>query len=146
MTVMVYHRAVTSQTFSLEDLATLATVPKRTVRYYIQLGLLERPVGETRGAHYLPSHLDALLRIRQLTEAGISLDRIREVLRGEPPAVPPRARQPGSVEVRSHIWIAPGVELQVSPEQAQATPEDVRKLAQAVVAAWQHIKEQQHDQ
>ena len=146
MTVMVYHRAVTSQTFSLEDLATLAAVPKRTVRYYIQLGLLERPVGETRGAHYLPSHLDALLRIRQLTEAGISLDRIREVLRGEPPAVPPRARQPGSVEVRSHIWIAPGVELQVSPEQAQATPEDVRKLAQAVVAAWQHIKEQQHDQ
>jgi DNA-binding transcriptional MerR regulator len=146
MTVMVYHRAVTSQTFSLEDLATLAAVPKRTVRYYIQLGLLERPVGETRGAHYLPSHLDALLRIRQLTEAGISLDRIREVLRGEPPAVPPRARQPGSVEVRSHIWIAPGVELQVSPEQAQATPEDIRKLAQAVVAAWQHIKEQQHDQ
>jgi DNA-binding transcriptional MerR regulator len=146
MTVMVYDRAVTSQTFSLEDLATLAAVPKRTVRYYIQLGLLERPVGETRGAHYLPSHLDALLRIRQLTEAGISLDRIREVLRGEPPAVPPRARQPGSVEVRSHIWIAPGVELQVSPEQAQATPEDVRKLAQAVVAAWQHIKEQQHDQ
>ena len=143
---MVYHRAVTSQTFSLEDLATLAAVPKRTVRYYIQLGLLERPVGETRGAHYLPSHLDALLRIRQLTEAGISLDRIREVLRGEPPAVPPRARQPGSVEVRSHIWIAPGVELQVSPEQAQATPEDIRKLAQAVVAAWQHIKEQQHDQ
>jgi DNA-binding transcriptional MerR regulator len=146
MTVMVYDRAVTSQTFSLEDLATLAAVPKRTVRYYIQLGLLERPVGETRGAHYLPSHLDALLRIRQLTEAGISLDRIREVLRGEPPAVPPRARQPGSVEVRSHIWIAPGVELQVSPEQAQATPEDIRKLAQAVVAAWQHIKEQQHDQ
>ena len=141
-----YHCAVTSQTFSLEDLATLAAVPKRTVRYYIQLGLLERPVGETRGAHYLPSHLDALLRIRQLTEAGISLDRIREVLRGEPPAVPPRARQPGSVEVRSHIWIAPGVELQVSPEQAQATPEDIRKLAQAVVAAWQHIKEQQHDQ
>ena len=146
MTAMVYHRVVTSQTFSLEDLATLAAVPKRTVRYYIQLGLLERPVGETRGAHYLPSHLDALLRIRQLTEAGISLDRIREVLRGEPPAVPPRARQPGSVEVRSHIWIAPGVELQVSPEQAQATPEDIRKLAQAVVAAWQHIKEQQHDQ
>ena len=143
---MMYHCAVTSQTFSLEDLATLAAVPKRTVRYYIQLGLLERPVGETRGAHYLPSHLDALLRIRQLTEAGISLDRIREVLRGEPPAVPPRARQPGSVEVRSHIWIAPGVELQVSPEQAQATPEDIRKLAQAVVAAWQHIKEQQHDQ
>jgi DNA-binding transcriptional MerR regulator len=102
---------VTAQTFSLEELATLAALPKRTVRYYIQLGLLDRPVGETRGAHYLPSHLDALLRIRQLTDAGISLERVREVLRGETPAVPPRARQPSAVEVRSHIFIAPGVEL-----------------------------------
>ena len=116
------------------------------MRYYIQMGLLDRPVGETRGAHYLPSHLDALLRIRQLTEAGISLERVREVLRGDPPAVPPRARQPGSVEVRSHIWIAPGVELQVSPEQAGATPEDIRQLAQAVTAAWQRIKEPKNDQ
>jgi len=137
---------VSTQIFSLDELATLAALPKRTVRYYIQMGLLDRPVGETRGAHYLPSHLDALLRIRQLTEAGISLERVREVLRGDPPAVPPRARQPGSVEVRSHIWIAPGLELQVSPEQAGATPEDIRKLAQAVTAAWQRIKEPKNDQ
>lgn len=134
-----------SKTFSLDELATLASVPKRTVRYYIQMGLLERPVGETRAAHYLPSHLETLLRIRQLTEAGISLERIREVLGGEPPSVPPRPRQPGSVEVRSHIWIAPGLELQVSPEQAGASPEDIRKLAQAVIAAWQQIKEQPHE-
>lgn len=137
---------MTTQTFSLDELATLAALPKRTVRYYIQLGLLDRPVGETRGAHYLPSHLDALLRIRQLTEAGISLERVREVLRGDPPAVPPRARLPGSVEVRSHIWIGPGVELQVSPEQAEATPEDIRQLAQAVIVAWQRIKEPKDDQ
>jgi DNA-binding transcriptional MerR regulator len=129
------------QTFSLDELATLAALPRRTVRYYIQLGLLARPVGETRAARYLPSHLDALLRIRQLTEAGISLERVREVLSGTPPAVPPRPRQPGSVEVRSHIWIAPGVELQVSPEEAKASPEDIRKLAQAVTDAWQRIKE-----
>ncbi len=132
---------MTALSFSLDDLATLAALPKRTVRYYIQLGLLARPVGETRAARYLPSHLDALLRIRQLTEAGISLERVREVLSGTPPAVPPRPRQPGSVEVRSHIWIAPGVELQVSPEEAKASPEDIRKLALAVTDAWQRIKE-----
>jgi hypothetical protein len=50
------------------------------------------------------------------------------------------------VEVRSHIWIAPGVELQVSPEQADATPEDIRKLAHAVAAEWQRIKERKDDQ
>jgi DNA-binding transcriptional MerR regulator len=137
---------MTARTFSIDELATLAALPKRTVRYYIQLGLLDRPVGETRGAHYLQSHLETLLRIRQLTEAGISLERVREILGGDPPAVPPRSRQPGSVEVRSHIWIAPGIELEVSPEQSDASPEDIRKLTRAVTAAWKQIKEPQDDQ
>ena len=129
------------QTFSLDDLCTLAALPKRTVRYYIQIGLLDRPVGETRAAHYLSSHLDSLLRIKQLTEAGIALERVRDVLRGEPAAVPPRPRQPGAVDVRSHIWIAPGIEVQISPEEAQASPEQVRALARAVLAAWNQIKD-----
>jgi hypothetical protein len=129
------------QTFSLDDLCTLAALPKRTVRYYIQMGLLDRPVGETRAAHYLSSHLDSLLRIKQLTDAGISLERVREVLAGEPPALPPRPRRPGSVDVRSHLWIAPGIEVQISPEDAQASPEQVRALAKAVLAAWNQIKD-----
>jgi DNA-binding transcriptional MerR regulator len=146
LTGFVYHFVMTARTFSIDELATLAALPKRTVRYYIQLGLLDRPVGETRGAHYLQSHLETLLRIRQLTEAGISLERVREILGGDPPAVPPRSRQPGSVEVRSHIWIAPGIELEVSPEQSDASPEDIRKLTRAVTAAWKQIKEPQDDQ
>jgi DNA-binding transcriptional MerR regulator len=132
---------MSTQTFTIDQVCTLAALPKRTVRYYIQMGLLDGPVGETRGAHYLSSHLDSLLRIKQLTDAGVSLERVREVLRGEPPAVPPRPRQAGSVEVRSHIWIAPGIELQVAPEDAQISPEQVRALAQAVLTAWNRIKE-----
>lgn len=131
---------MTTKTFSLDELSTLAAIPRRTVRYYIQLGLLPRPEGEKRGAYYLQSHLDTLLRIKQLSEAGISLERIREVLAGEPPVVPPRVQAFGSVEVRSHILIAPGIELQLSPEQAGATPEQIRALAKRVLAAWQDIK------
>jgi DNA-binding transcriptional MerR regulator len=130
-----------AQTFTLDQLCTLSDTTKRTVRYYIQMGLLDRPVGETRGAHYLSSHLDSLLRIKQLTEAGVSLERVREVLRGEPPVVPPRPRRAGSVDVRSHIWIAPGIELEISPDEAQISPEKVRALAQAVLTAWNSIKE-----
>jgi DNA-binding transcriptional MerR regulator len=133
------------QTFTLDELSTLAACPKRTVRYYIQMGLLARPMGETRGAHYLNSHLDCLLRIKQLTDAGISLERVREVLAGEPPAVPPRPRRPGSVDVRSHLWIAPGIEVQISPEEAQASPEQVRALAKAVLAAWNQIKDNNNE-
>ena len=41
---------------------------------------MDRPEGETRAARYGQRHLEQLLRIRQLSDAGVSLDRIREVL------------------------------------------------------------------
>jgi DNA-binding transcriptional MerR regulator len=127
--------------FTLDELCTLAGVPKRTVRYYIQIGLLERPVGEARGAHYLSLHLDTLLRIRRLAEAGVSLERIREVLSGAPPAVPPRPRGPGTVEVWSHLVVADGLELQVEPARAGLSPEQVRVLFSEVAKAYARIRE-----
>ena len=52
------------QTYSLQELATLVELPERTVRYYIQLGLVDRPEGETRAARYGERHLEQLLEIR----------------------------------------------------------------------------------
>ena len=50
--------------YSIDELSTLAGVTPRTVRYYIAEGLLDRPAGEKRGAHYLERHLAQLLLIR----------------------------------------------------------------------------------
>ncbi|MDP2370521.1 helix-turn-helix domain-containing protein [Rhodoferax sp.] len=129
-----------SSTFTLDELCTLSDCPKRTVRYYMQIGLVDRPVGETKAAHYLPQHLDQLLKIRRLSDAGVSLERIREVLSGEAPPVPPRQRKPGSVEVRSHLFIANGVELQISPEEAGLSPEQVRVLVRAIIKTYQDLQ------
>jgi DNA-binding transcriptional MerR regulator len=85
----------------------------------MQIGLLPGPVGETRAAHYLGEHLSTLLRIKSLTESGISLERIREVLTQAEEPLPTRRRRPGSVDVRSHVLIAEGVELQISPERCR---------------------------
>ena len=126
---------------SLDELCTLAHVPKRTVRWYIQIGLLDRPVGDGRGAHYLSLHLDKLLRIRQLADAGVSLERIREVLSGAPAAVPPRPRGPGTVEVWSHLVVADGLELQVEPGRAGLSPEQVRALMAEVTRAYARIRD-----
>jgi DNA-binding transcriptional MerR regulator len=128
-----------STKFSLDDLCTLSDTSKRTVRYYMQIGLIDGPIGSTKAAHYLPKHLDQLLNVRKLSDAGVSLDRIRDVLSGEAPPVPPRQRQPGSVEVRSHLFIAEGVELEISPEQAGLSPEQVRALVRAVMKTYQEI-------
>ena len=126
--------------FSLDDLCTLSDTSKRTVRYYMQIGLVNPPIGSTKAAHYLHQHLEQLLTIRKLSDAGVSLERIREVLSGEAPPLPPRQRQPGSVEVRSHLFIADGVELEISPEQAGLSPEQVRTFVRAVMKAYEDLQ------
>ena len=130
------------KTFTLDELCTLSDTSRRTVRYYIQLGLVDRPIGETRAAHYVGRHLEQLLKIRQFTDAGVSLERIREVLSGEAPPVPPRQRKPGSVQVKSHLFIADGVELQISPEDAGLTPEQVRAFVRKVMQAYQDLNKE----
>jgi DNA-binding transcriptional MerR regulator len=129
-----------SKTFSLDELCTLTDLPKRTVRYYMQMGLVDRPIGETRAAHYLAAHLDQLLRVKQLSDAGISLERIAEIQNGEELPIPPKPRKPGDIQVKSHIHIAPGIELQISPEEADMSPEQIRALVKAVMKTIQEIK------
>lgn len=126
--------------FSLDELCTLSDTTKRTVRYYMQIGLVDAPIGSTKAAHYLHQHLDQLLTIRKLSDAGVSLERIREVLSGDQPPLPPRRRQAGSVEVRSHLHIAEGVVLEISPEQAGLSPGQVRTLVRTVMKAYQDLQ------
>ena len=128
--------------FTLDQLCTLADCPKRTVRYYVQLGLVDRPVGETRAARYGRRHLEQLLQIRQLTESGVSLERIRDVLGGATPPVPLRTRAPGSVQLRSHVLLAPGVELQIDPEEAGMPAERLHDFVRAVMNQWSQHHEQ----
>jgi DNA-binding transcriptional MerR regulator len=125
--------------FTLDDLCSLTDFSKRTVRYYMQLGLVDRPIGETRAAHYLEAHLQQLLRIKKLTDAGVSLERVRDVLTGGDEPVPARAKKPGSIDVKSHLFVARGIELQISPDEAGLTPDQVRALVKAVMAAAQQV-------
>ena len=124
--------------FSLDELAALASLPRRTVRYYIQQGLVDRPAGGgTRAAYYTPRHLEQLLTIGKWSQAGLSLERIRELLRGEAPPVPPPPR--GTVEVRSHLLVAEGVEVVIEPGRAGLTPEQVRRLFREVLQRFESI-------
>jgi DNA-binding transcriptional MerR regulator len=128
-----------AQTFSLDELCTLTDLTKRTVRYYVQIGLVNRPEGETRAARYSPQHLEQLLLVKKWTAAGVSLDRIRELLQGGSAPVPERGRVPGSIEVCSHLHVAQGVELVIEPTRAGLTPEQLRHFVRAVMSAYEQI-------
>jgi DNA-binding transcriptional MerR regulator len=130
-----------TQTFSLDELCALTDLTKRTVRYYVQIGLVNRPEGETRAAKYSPQHLEQLLLVKKWTAAGVSLVRIRELLQGGSAPVPERGRVPGSIEVCSHLHVAEGVELVIEPTRAGLTPEQLRHFVRAVMSAYEQINQ-----
>ena len=124
----------------LDELSTLAGVTPRTVRYYIAQGLLDRPAGEKRGSHYLRRHLEQLLLIRRWTDAGLGLDRIRELLSGAPPDPPRRTVPPGSVEVWSRVTVADGLEVHLEPGRAGLSPEQARAFLRGITALYRQVR------
>ncbi|WP_338836343.1 MerR family transcriptional regulator [Gordonia polyisoprenivorans] len=63
------------------QVARLAGVSTRTIRYYHRLGLLPEPARDSNGYRsYALDDVVALLRIRRLTALGLALDEVRNVL------------------------------------------------------------------
>jgi DNA-binding transcriptional MerR regulator len=115
--------------YAIGELADLGGISRRTVRYYIQEGLLPAPFGVGRGNHYGREHLDRLLQLKALQEAGRSLDEIRELLgqRPPPPGLSAAALLPRTAWRR--IEMAPGVELHVSENLRLPPPGKLQELA-----------------
>jgi DNA-binding transcriptional MerR regulator len=122
--------------YAVGDLARLAGVSRRTVRYYVQEGLIPAPFGVGRGDHYGPEHLERILRVKAMQEAGKSL---HEILRSESSG---RSRAnsnltpPPSLErsIWRRITLAPGVELHIGDGVTLPSPRRLHELA-----AWCHL-------
>lgn len=128
---------ISEDVYPLQDLCVLVDMTPRNVRYYVQIGLVDRPVGETRAARYGPKQLEQLLLIKKWTAGGVSLERIRELLQGEDAPIPARPSQPGSIEVCSHLKVADGIEVVIEPGRAGLSPDQVRKFVKSVMAAYE---------
>jgi len=97
-----------TKTYTIEQLAELTGYSRRTIRYYIQQGLLEPPAGRGRGGFYFDSHLQKLNEIRTQQEKGLRLAAIQELGRAarEPAAAPDR-------DVWVKYTIIPGIEFHI---------------------------------
>jgi DNA-binding transcriptional MerR regulator len=118
--------------YAIGDLADLGGVSRRTVRYYVQEGLLPAPLGVGRGNHYGSEHLDRLLRVKALQESGCTLDEVRAALKGKPRAPSDAATAASEFPARStwrRIELAPGVELHVSADTRLPSPAKVQELS-----------------
>jgi DNA-binding transcriptional MerR regulator len=72
------------QRYTIDALSELTGYSRRTIRFYIQEGLLAPPAGRGRGGFYNDSHVETLQRIRALQEKGLDLYSIAARLSGRP--------------------------------------------------------------
>lgn len=70
----------TEDVLRLDDLAARAELPVRTVRYYMQVGLIEAPPFRGRETAYPASYVNRLKAIRQLRKRLLPLERIAVLL------------------------------------------------------------------
>lgn len=70
---------------SITDLCAATGVSRRTVHYYIGLGLLPRPAGRGGGARYGESHVETLRAIARMKAARVKLDEMRDILERRDP-------------------------------------------------------------
>ncbi|MEI6290122.1 MAG: MerR family transcriptional regulator [Chloroflexota bacterium] len=69
------------QEYSIQDLSQLTNIPRRTIHFYSQQGLLPAPEGGGPGTFYNEIHLLCLKLIPLLKSGGMRLDDIRELFK-----------------------------------------------------------------
>ncbi len=63
--------------YTIDELTRMCGVSRRTVRFYVQRGLIPPPAGRGRGRHYGEEHLDGILRIQDMKREGKRLEEIK---------------------------------------------------------------------
>ena len=66
-----------TDTFDIQGLVQESGVPRRTIHFYVQQGILPPPEGAGLAAHYSENHLLRLQMIPILRRQGLRLDEIR---------------------------------------------------------------------
>jgi len=118
--------------YSIGELAELTGVSRRTVRFYVQRGLIPPPQGLGRGRHYTAEHLELILKIRELQRDGILLGQAVNVLSAGPEPAPAVYER----ELVTRIKLHPGVWLEFEHGVRIPTPQlldQVRKILKPVI-------------
>ena len=115
--------------FSIKELAKLSGLTERTVRYYMEKGLVDRPVGQRKAAYYLDRHLEQLRTVKRYREAGFSLERISRLMKEGEVFDLAKAGESVSQRLLVRYAAAEGLELTVDPESSGLSLADVRELA-----------------
>ncbi len=127
---------------TIDELSQASGLTKRTIRYYVNSGLLDRPTGETKNARYDTSHLEQIRNIKALQEQGYTLARILEIKRRTHQEVLNR-REIGEPLNVIEIPVDPGISIEFRQEICGLTQPQMVKLAQAFLEVLKSEKNQE---
>jgi len=121
--------------YTIEELCELTGFSRRTIRYYVQSGIIDAPAGRGRGGFYFDSHVDKLRQIRSFQEQGLTLQTIQSRLAED--------KTPETIS-RQGVWVrydvAPGVEIHINRERETA---DGRRIVELIRTARAIMKEEE---
>jgi DNA-binding transcriptional MerR regulator len=121
--------------YNIEALAKMTGLTRRTIRYYVQRGLIDQPEGGGRGSYYTDRHLDTIEKIKKWSEQGVPLIHMKAMLEGK--AIPVHVDM--STGIRTESWercsVGDGIELFYRPGlltreellEIKSFVEDIRK-------------------
>ena len=114
---------------TIGDVAEQANVSRRTVRYYVQRGLIDAPVGRGRGSGYTQKHLEQIQRVLRLQREGLALQAIEQLPAGAEPETKNAHAVAPALLVR--IPLSNGMRLEVDAGTALPSQEILNRLAAA---------------
>ena len=111
------------KSYTIEELGELTGYTRRTIRYYVQEGLIDPPAGRGRGGYYYDSHIQQLLQIKSFQEKGIGITAMVSLMKKETmePVLPSR-------EVMIRYEIVPGIEVNISREMEIKEPKKILEI------------------
>lgn len=131
----------TLKQYSMKELSALVDMTARNIRFYIQQCVVDKPEGINKGAYYTDKHLQQLLTVKKYKEAGVSLERIAQIIHQEEnPSTIDFKIPSGNIEVISRIYLHDGVELTINPERSALTQANIRELSKTILETIKNIK------
>ena len=103
MTVICYNINMEEKRYKIKDLCELTGYSRRTIRFYVEQGLISPPSGRGRGGFYFDTHLKKLNEIRVLQNRGMSLNSIIKLLNSENEN---RKNEEKEMDLFREVWIS----------------------------------------
>lgn len=129
--------------YTLDELCVASELDKRTIRFYIQNGVLDRPTSLGPNARYTDRHYIQIQRIKRLKNQGYSLQRIKELKEQgwvEAATASAENKDVASKNAPLRMILAKGLALDIDLEQAQIKPAQVGRLVQMFLETYQDFQ------